>query len=238
MARSKGARERKRPSSADYAITVSWRTARALLIPVLVLLTCHAVLVFYHYKVEPLPSLLLQLFDVDQENNLPTWYSGFLLMVAAALLGLLASKRREQQDRWAPMWLTLAIGFLLMSLDEVAGVHESINSVIIPTWAYGGAVVVLALGALFIPFLRSLPPRTRNLFMIAGTIYLSGAVALEFPGNEMVASGYEKTLGYALMTLLEEALEMCGVVLFIRALIDYMRGAESGVRASVGIGAS
>jgi hypothetical protein len=44
----------------------------------------------YHYQIEEVSWLpWRQLFDVDEENNLPTWFSGALLALAAGCLWLL-----------------------------------------------------------------------------------------------------------------------------------------------------
>jgi hypothetical protein len=193
------------------------------LIVALALLACHAALAIYHYRVEELNWLLRQLFDVDQENNLPTWFSTFLLLVASALLWLCARRKRAAGERWSGHWRALAVGFLLMSVDEVAGVHESINSVIVMTWAIPGAVMAALIGLAFIPFLLSLPRRTALLFGVAGGGYLAGAVGIEIVGNAMVGQRLRDTLQYNLTTLAEESLEMLGLVLFIYALLCYMR---------------
>jgi hypothetical protein len=199
------------------------------LIVAVALLACHAALAIYHYRVEELHWLLRQLFDVDQENNLPTWYSGFLLLTTSALLWLCARKKRADADRWSGHWYALAVGFLLMSVDETAGVHESINSVIVMTWAIPGAILALAIGLVFVPFLLHLPRRTALLFGLAGGAYLAGAVGIEIIGNAMVGQRLKDTLQYNLTTLAEEGLEMLGLVLFIHTLLRYMR--EPGANA-------
>ncbi len=221
-------------AAARYEVRLSSVTLPfSLLLVALVLLACHAGLTLYHYRVEPLPWLLRQLFDVDQENNLPTWYSGFLLLVATALLWLCARQRKAVGDRWSVQWLALSGGFLLMSLDEVAGVHETINSVIVMTWAIPAVFLVLVLGLAFVPFLLQLPRRTALHFSLAGAIYIAGAVGVEIFGNSLSVQNLRDTLQYDMATLVEEALEMLGVILFIRALLRYMRGSSGAVDASL-----
>ena len=93
----------------------------------------------------------------------------------------------------------------------------------------------LVIGAALVPFLLQLPRRTARLFMAAGGIYLSGAVGLEILGNSMSLQSLKNTLGYSMQTLAEEGLEMLGVVLFLYALLDYMRGDGEVVNASLEI---
>ncbi len=207
-----------------YELTLSSRALpRALLIAALALLVCHTALAVYHYRVQQLPWLLRQLFDVDQENNLPTWYSAFMLLTASALLWICARGKRAEGDRWFRHWYALAAGFLLMSLDEVAGLHETINSMIVMTWAIGGAILALVIGLAFLPFLLDLPRRTAVRFGAAGAVYLTGAIGIEIVGNSLVGKRLEDTLQYNLTTLAEESLEMIGVILFLHSLMRYMR---------------
>ena len=220
--------------SARYEVRLSsGALPLSLLLVALVLLACHAGLTLYHYRVEPLPWLLRQLFDLDQENNLPTWFSAFLLLVAAALLWLCARQRKLDGDGWSGQWLVLAGGFLLMSLDEVAGVHETINSVIEVTWAIPAALLVPVLGLAFVPFLLHLPRRTALRFVLAGAIYLAGALGVEIFGNSLSVRDLKDTLQYDMSTLAEETLEMLGVILFIQALLHYMRGSTAAIDASL-----
>ena len=207
------------------------RLVRSLSAIAIILVTCHVGLTLYHYQVESLPWLpWRQLFDVDEENNLPTWFSGFLLSVVAACGWICAQRKRSDRDRWQVHWHILAGGFLLLSLDEVAGIHETINSLIVMNWAIPGGLLAAAIGLAFIPFLRGLPSRTAMLFLAAGVFYLGGAVGLEIVGEPMEAD----TVSYHLLTAVEEALEMGGALLFLHSLLRYMQVLAGGaVRASV-----
>lgn len=199
-----------------------------------VLILIHTGLAFFHYRVQELPWLLIQLFDVDQENNLPTWYSAFLLGLSAAFLWLVAADASARGKAWSGAWRVLSVGFLLMSLDEVAGVHETINSIIVPSWAIAGGIAAALLGVAFIPFLLHLPRRTAVLFAVSGAIFLAGATGLEIVGNEMVRQRLRETLRYSLTAALEESLEMAGVLLFLHTLLSYLRG-EPGRALRTGI---
>jgi hypothetical protein len=183
------------------------------------LLLVHAVLTVYHYKVAEIAWIpWRQLFDVDAENNLPTWFSGLLLGVTAFWVWLLADAKRAEHDRWALHWRVLAIGFFVMSLDEVAGLHESINTVSDVTWAIPGGILVMVIGLSYFPFLWSLPKATRNAFTLAGCLYVAGAVGVEMIGAPMV----EDAMPYNLVTVAEEGLEMGGVIIFLSALLQSM----------------
>jgi hypothetical protein len=208
-----------------YESSVSQRgLPLALLIIALTLLASHAALWLYHFQVAPLHGLWLQLLDVDQESNLPTWFSQLLLLIASALLWICARRNRSEGAPFTGNWYVLSVGFLLMSVDEVAGVHESINSVIVVSWAIPAAFGTLVVGLAFVPFLLHLPRLIALLFAAAGALYLTGALAAEIMGNSMVEARLENTLGYKMTTMGEESLEMTGLILFVYALLRYMRG--------------
>ncbi len=223
--RSSTQRSGRSATATRYEVSVSIRALpRVLLLVTITLLLCHGALALYHYQVEKLPWLVRQLFDVDQENNLPTWFSSVLLLVTSALLWFCARQKRTDEDSWAGHWYVLAVGFLLMSLDEVAGIHESINSAIVMTWAIPGGIAGAVIGIAFIPFRLHLPGRTAVLVAVAGTAFLAGAAGLEIIGNDLVGQRLRDTLRYNMWTLFEESLEMLGVILFIHALLRYMGG--------------
>ncbi|MCF6298518.1 MAG: hypothetical protein L3J01_01410 [Thiomicrorhabdus sp.] len=207
-----------------YRIRLSPRVVmQSLLFVTAILLSIHVVFTIIHYSFQELPWLLRQLFHVDEENNLPTWYSGFLLLATSTLLWFFALTQRANEEPWFRHWLVLAVGFLLMSIDEVAGIHETINSIIEISWAIPGGMLVLLLILAFVPFLLQLPRRTAKLFILAGTVYLTGAVVLEIIAIPMS----DDTLTYDLLVAVEEGLEMLGVILFLHTLLTYMRSAKT-----------
>lgn len=174
-----------------------------------VFITVHLGLYFYNYQVEELPWLLLQLFDLDEENNLPTWFSSFVLLNIAFFVHL-SAKRPDLEKR--AHWQCMAIGFLVLAIDEVAGLHETFNTSIEINWAIPGAILVLFLTAAFVPFLLSLRKKLALLFIISGALYISGAIVTELLSEDMDSDSWS----YAMAVALEEGLEMFGALLFLR----------------------
>jgi len=94
-------------------------TALALLALLLVL---DAGVILLHV-VNELAGVYAQMFNLDQEQNLPTWLSSaqFLCVaVCAVLAGVLA------RGRVRTAWWALAAIFVFFSVDEVALVHEKL----------------------------------------------------------------------------------------------------------------
>lgn len=186
------------------------------------LLLLHAWLTLHHYLVTDVPWVIRQLFDVDEENNIPTWFSSANLMLTAALTLVLAMGKWQHRDRWRIHWMILGWGFLFLSLDEMAGLHESLNSVAEASWAVYALPLVLVLAIVFFRFLYFLPSRTATLFILSGLLFLGGAVGVELYTEPYLHNGELNTLAYNLWTPVEEGMEMFGVILYQYALLDYM----------------
>lgn len=194
-----------------------------LVIIVVALLSIHSLLQICHYQWHEVPWPLRQIFDVDEEDAIPTWYSAMALLVASGVLFVVTEHKRSEQDRWVPYWEGLAVTFLLLSLDEVAGFHETFNSLVDYSWTIPGGIAAAIFGLAYLRFLWHLPARTRWLFIVAGCIFVGGAVGVERYTDWYDEQDLLNTLAYNLWNTVEEGMEMAGVVLFIYALLEYMR---------------
>jgi hypothetical protein len=180
-----------------------------------------------------LPPRLDRLFDLDKETNISTWFSSMLLFSNAILLGLIATAMTTSRDRWRRHWVALAIVFVMLSLDEVAAIHEmttrllrnalDLSGLFYFAWVVPALILLLVFAMLFLRFLLALPRRTCWLFVLAGTVYISGAVGAEMIGRAYLSGGGSRNLVYSLIASSEEVLEMIGQVAFFCALADYVR---------------
>ena len=117
-------------ATSPYRISVSIRRLTLFLGCVVAsLVTLHLALHVIHYRIHDVPHVLMRLCDLDEENNVPSWYSWVALLLVSALFFVIAAVKRRAGDRDARLWLVLAIGFLVMSLDEDASIHESLNTI-------------------------------------------------------------------------------------------------------------
>lgn len=180
-----------------------------LLVVGIILVGIHCLLHYLNHEVVEVAWLIQQLFDLDEENNLPTWFSSFLLLNCSAVL-FVSLPRHTGSFKW--QWRLLAFGFLILSIDEVAGLHESVHTAIDFNWALPAGALVLVVGATFIPFLLALPRRTATWYALSGTIYFSGAIGVEWLSRDMD----EDDIAYGFATALEESLEMLGAWLFLK----------------------
>ena len=172
------------------------------------LVAIHCSLHYYHHEIEEVPWLIMQLFDLDEENNLPTWFSGFLLLNNALLL---FSYSQTSGISHRLQWKLLALGFLVLSIDEVAGLHESFHSAIDMNWAIPAGLLVTLVGLTFIPFLLSLNRRLALMYLLSGSMYVFGAIGIELMSEDMDS----ESLAYGFATAVEESFEMIGALLFL-----------------------
>lgn len=175
-------------------------------------------------------------FALDQENNLPTYFSSVLLLVASLLLAVIAVLKKQQRDTYASKWKLLAYIFLFLSLDEAASIHEfvslnmnrifSTSGLFHYAWVIPGTVFVGISGYFFRGFLLDLPLKIRRRFTVAAVVYIGGALGVELLEG-YYAELHGEGLTFHLLVTIEEAFEMIGVVLFINALLDYLSSIRS-----------
>ncbi len=189
--------------------------------------------VFHHPRVYG----LIATFDLNVENNVPTFFSTFILVACAVLLSVIASQPRVTPK--AGYWKWLAIIFVFLAVDEDASLHElligpvgdtlQVTGLLYFAWIIPYGLAVLIIGLLYVRFVWSLPVQTRRLFIAAGSLYLGGALGVESVGGWYFSQhGEEEDLAYSLLVAVEESLEMSGVILFIYALLDFLRDQLAG----------
>ncbi len=190
---------------------------------------------------------LVSLTYVDQEGNLPTFFSALLLAAASAALTLAAGMARSNRAPDVSRWALLALGFLYLAFDEGAALHERLRAPLFAFlgrseeaassqayWVIRALAVAAVLVCLFGKFLFRLPPRTRRTFVIAGALYFAGAGGLDLAGRLWALTHGVQNLTYVLFATLEESLEMAGVIVLIYGVLSYVSDTWGEVRLSFG----
>lgn len=177
----------------------------------------------------------LNLFSVNLEESIPTWYSTILLFVAAVLLAFIALAKFREFDGYRWHWSGLAVGFIYLSIDEGAGIHElfvdPLQQAFNPSgffafsWQIIAIPVVLVVMLLYARFIVQLPTRTRVWLIISGGLYLGGALIVEGISANQWDINNGISMVYLSIATIEELFEMLGVVLFIYTLLDYIEQA-------------
>ena len=193
---------------------------------------------------------LRDLFDVENEGNLPTFFSSSLLLFAALLLGAIAVLKRKARDDYGNRWALLALVFLYLAVDEAAFIHELFyrpvgellgdraDDSMFAIWIIPGIVFVVAVMALFVKFWLHLDSGMRRLFLASFLVYFGGAIGMESISSYFLDVYYRQIsndvlpqlLMYDVLTTIEEAMEMSGVIIMIYALLKYIEANYGEVR--------
>ncbi|MEA3404806.1 MAG: peptidase M48 Ste24p [Pseudomonadota bacterium] len=175
----------------------------------------------------------IKLIDFGYEANLPSIYSVMAIAFSGLLLALITTHhKRLKQPYYA--WLGLTLIFLFLALDEGASIHEKIgdfteDNIIDASgyfyyeWVIPYAIFVTLFVVGYLSYLFSLPKKIAIQFVIAGTIFLSGAVGLEMLSAQEADTFNTNTVTYSVLYTTEELLEMIGIVVFVNALLKYIQ---------------
>lgn len=184
----------------------------------------------------------LPLLHAGNENTLPTWYSSFVLLVGSVLFFVIAAGTGARGERDKVYWVSLSAILLLLSMDEIATVHETFGDVLEvlvraeglrPTgffffvWVVPGLVLALAAFLVYLRFLLRLPRGTALLLIASGAVYLMGALGAEMVGARLTYLSGEimtndEQIVVALVQAAEEFLEMAGAVVLVYALLRHI----------------
>lgn len=210
----------------------------------LVMLSLAGQVVRYQFN-RPFALGFIDFFYVDLENNLPTWYQSVNFLLAAFLLGMLFRSARRMSERFARHWGLLALGFVYLSLDEMASLHERLINPLqriiqpsgawAPTWVIVGLIGAAVAAVYFLPFILHLPHRAKLQAIAAAGLFLGGAIGVEMWTATMFDTtdlNFKNSFRYALMAHAEELLEMIGLLVFIDLLL---RLAEQKPPVCIGI---
>ncbi len=171
---------------------------------------------------------IVPLFDVDQEANIPTWFTSILLLLAGIILGIVTLRKYHSSDRYKLHWLILSFLFLYLSLDEVASVHEKANFILNAKITFVNSdpfnlLLLIVLAISYRKFMLHLPRQTLIQFTGAASLFITGAFLIEFINVNFFPYIYwQHSLLNSLIVTIEELLEMWGAVFFIYALIFYL----------------
>ena len=177
--------------------------------------------------------------DLDGEANLPATFSAALFGTVALGMLALAGLRRAAGERARPL-VVLAVVAAYLGLDEASELHESLALLADHlhataglanfAWLVPGAALAAAGGVVVLRSARALPPRLRRRLVVAGAVFLLGAVVLEYasslflvdlPGDEELTAA--QPVAYVLVNALEEGTEMVGALLAVAAVLAELR---------------
>ena len=178
-------------------------------------------------------TVFVRFVDVSREANITSWFSSVLLLIGALLILLIARLKNLEKDTFARHWAFMAYVFFFLSLDEAARIHEATieplrtflntSGIFYYAWVIIAIPVLLILAIFYAKFVFSLPGKTRNQFIFAAVLFLSGALGLEMLGGFWFDVEVNGLYLSSILITFEELLENLGVVVFISALLTYIQ---------------
>lgn len=179
------------------------------------------------------PEWLVDEFRLNNENNIPSFFSGAMLMATSVLCAISYKRERADASRASWSWAVMCAVFAFLAFDELFQVHERLSDPIrsylqLPDALRFAWVVVyfgfaLAAAALFWPAWRHLRPQVKRAFAAGGGIYVLGAAVFETIGGA-IYTGAQGDIWYGLAYTVEETLEMLGLVIFLYGLLLLLGG--------------
>jgi hypothetical protein len=226
------------PPEREHGVVTPFAIVRPVAIVVGVLLVLGAVLGLISGS---MPEVFLleavkNVFWIDNDLNVWAWASALLLTFLALASALSAVVRRVAGRPYgADVVFAVVAGYL--SVDESAALHERLGSLgerVGATWTYGwvavGAPIALVVGLGLLWVGRRIDRTTRRRLVLAGLLYLGGALGVETLGGALYeTAGLSWTsVPYILTASLEEALEAAGVLVALWAMLGRVRIAVPG----------
>ena len=194
-----------------------------------------SVLVNYEHIVEHHGFLLglVPKFDLNGEQNLPTWYQVVTLLLAGVLAGFIAADKRRQRQTFAKRWTVLSAIFTFMSIDEFASIHELLgDEVLAPKlhtegkiynpWLLLAVPLLVVFAAAYLRFFFALSTAEKKRFFLAAFVYLMGVVVIESIGGAYSYHHGQQNMVSVVLNGIEEVFEMIGVLLLNVALLRYI----------------
>jgi hypothetical protein len=217
---------------------------RALSAIVALLLLAHiAGMVVTHFYPQRLLFGIYSLLDLSAEQNIPTLFSCCLFLMNALLfISVWWAGKRQGENQI--IWLSFALLFIFLSIDEMSGLHERLmkpmqqafhtSGLLYFAWVipYGAGVVGLAAGV--VPLWWRMERKIRLWFFLSGVTFVAGAIGMEMLGGasfDIIGKqdpDFVKGPLYQLLGTLEELLEMSGLIMLTYTLLSLLQSKYSG----------
>ncbi len=186
-----------------------------------------------------LVRVLLNLFYLDGEGNVPALFSVCLFIINAVIF-LIVWKAQHATANARKIWLFLSGVFFFLALDESISIHERLidplrqafdaSGFFYYTWIIPYGIAVVLLSIFMIPVFWRMEKKTRFWFGLSAAVYLFATIGLEMiSGKYLVMMNEKKDILWILLITLEESLEMAGLIILVYALLLLVRNTYNGL---------
>lgn len=170
---------------------------------------------------------MLAAFDLNREQNIPTFFAALLLLINAAGIFCVAQDRR-----FASGWTLWGILSILLAFDEITAYHDEVinafgyifstRGIFDYLWIIPVIVSAAAFGACSRHCARALPPPVKKTIVRAAGLWCAGAIGIEILGRMYLSHYTHNTAGYVVLSTIAETLKMAGSIVFLDALLMHI----------------
>lgn len=164
------------------------------------------------------------LFELEQEANVPTWFSTLLLFSVSLTSFLIykSDQKTKTDSPWSSFWLIFSIVFCFLSLDEASELHEMISSGFNFEWIWIYAPFGVMFFSLCAYFLENIYKKKELTDHILGgmIIFALGIIVSEIVDSYVNLGRFE--------TVLEEGLEMLGAIIVLTGCLKELNSRLEG----------
>lgn len=233
--------EVKSPNVPLTSIQISIQKIKIVVIVLIILFAIlHGISTFLAWSTNnPSIKSLSDEFNLDKENNMPTFYATALLLISSLLLFIISRIKMLKNDLYRKHWSFLSVLFLLLALDEASSLHErlvyplrrmfNLSGIFYFSWVIVGIIAILILTVTYIKFIIDLPRKAKVQFIIAAVLFVGGALGVELIAGAYASSYTKDNLTFDIISAFEEILEMSGIAVFINALLQYLSTHDKGI---------
>jgi len=193
-------------------------------------------------------DLLTHKFYMDAETNIPTWFNTVLLVWVAMLFWFIGVLKQREKAPYRWHWMGLGALFGVLSIDELAVLHEmliqpfrdftGVGGWLYFAWVLPGLAFVALMTLVYAAFFYRLEGKTRKLILISLAVYFAGVIGGEMLSGRVASEIGQRNFTYAVIASLEESVEMTGAALLIYTLLDYIERAYGPVQLMIGHGSA
>lgn len=183
-----------------------------------------------------LPFGIDKLFLFSEEANIPTLFSSISLLISSLILYLISQLNKIifSQKKY---WRMLSFIFIFLAIDETAGIHEKVGSLIsfkiidalflTKSWVVVYGIFLILFCFYFRNFLIKLDKKFRIGFILSGFIYLIGALGFEIFADYIISNPFSffKSNYFLIMSTIitmEDTFEMVGIAIFNFYLLQFI----------------
>lgn len=172
-------------------------------------------------------------FDLAGEQTVAAWLSSALMLLCTAPLFQIAALRRRLGEHDVRHWAVLGLIFVGLSMDETVGFHEMTtgplraafngSGIFLYAWVVPALAFVAVVALAYARFLFGQPAWFRNRCILAGALFVGAAVGFEMMEGAFAEFYLEHRVIHEIAAHLEDVLEFAGILVFLHALLTYLR---------------